>query len=867
MEETTKTRKVIVVGTPTDKFDIPFDYLAKKFVKVYQEGILLEALVDYDFITTTRIQMLKGDVATGQTIEIRRETSATARLVSFRDASVLTASDLDISALQSLHLSEEARDSGLWAEYAASVVRESAEAAARDSAAAAERALATVEVVTALAADAAESVGAIAKLTAPNESLGHYTAGLHLNSRHKYFTREGVFYHSPGQEYITTGNWAVDESNVTVLGDYTLRDALESAYQGAGIIAYSPEQVYPSGSVGGALRSTSKPSILYDLTGSVGSNGQPALQAAINGTVKVDGTINRGAIELLGGGEFAIEAPVELDRKSVILAGNKALVKWRGDTASSMIRVVDSTQCHIKDLVLIGDSLAPPFAAIYGEALTPRRVKGTNEYCTLENIIVGRRFMLDTDTGGSVSTDGAGKVQNGIVIGGSYDGDNDEWRIRNVQVNGHTNVAFDFRNTQSIWSSVYDTCANNGATGYRLGCNVTMFNVTSNRQTVVDIEGIRNIEVSIFGIHAEHSNIFILSKSGASFFVRGGELQMKTTSPGNFFRWENGGSMILEDLYVENIQPGLKTIFYRPGSTKGGVIRVRNCTIQGGSLRDTWDLDTSRAVGDPPVTIDIEHGDFRFKTSKPYADRTVSPPSIAAGSSVVVATGVAATPLGEFFHAAYQYNPQGVHITPAPESSSQMRARLFNPTTGVVALPSGRMRWMNLGDHIIARGAASIDAPLMTNNTGYTASIPVPGVRLGDFVAWGAGGNYINSIVTAYVSAEDTVSLRIHNATGGNSDPAGTVLYAGKLRDFGNFQAGLRYAVPSIAQGETQAFTLNVPGAQLGGHAFVAYTKDLLGLLCTCHVSAPDTVTILLSNYTGATVSLAPGSFKVMVAF
>ncbi len=130
MEETTKTRKVIVVGTPTDKFDIPFDYLAKKFVKVYQEGILLEALVDYDFITTTRIQMLKGAVATGQTIEIRRETSATARLVSFRDASVLTASDLDISALQSLHLSEEARDSGLWAEYTASIVLDAAQDAA-----------------------------------------------------------------------------------------------------------------------------------------------------------------------------------------------------------------------------------------------------------------------------------------------------------------------------------------------------------------------------------------------------------------------------------------------------------------------------------------------------------------------------------------------------------------------------------------------------------------------------------------------------------------------------------------------------------------------------------------------------------------
>ena len=663
-----------------------------------------------------------------------------------------------------------------------------------------------------------------------------------------------------------TNNIEVVVSSLTPSDDKLRQDL--AAVDGAGKVGFSPSESYPAGTVGEALRGTIKPAIAYDWNGTSGTDGAPAIQQAIDSTVKVAGTVNRGAIELFGGGEFAISAQVEIDQKALLLSGNKALVKWTGSGASaSMFRIVDSSQCHLKDLALIGDATNPPFAAIYGEALSPRRVKGTNEYCTLENIIIGRRFMLDTNTGGSVSTDGAGKVQNGIVIGGAFDGDNDEWHIRNVQVNGHTGVAFDFRSTQSIWSSVYDTCANNGGTGYRLGCNLTMFNVTSNRQTVADIEGIRNIEVSIFGIQAEHSNVFILSKSGASFFVKGGELQMKTATPGNFFRWENGGSMVLEDLYVENIESGHKTVYYRPGSTKGGIIRVRNCTIQGGNLRDTWDIDTSRAVGDPVVEIDIKHGAFHFKSRKPYADRAVTPPAIADGGSGLVGSGPAATPLGDFFDAAYQGNPQSQHITPSPELNSQIRARIFNVSGAAITLAAGRMRWMNLGDHVVAKGAATIDVPLMANNTGYTATIRVPGVRLGDFVAWGAGGSYINNVVTAYASAEDTVSLRIHNATGGNSAPGSTILYAAKLREFGNFHGALYYAVPSIAQGETQTFTVPVPGAQRGGHAFVAYTKDLQGLLCTAHVSATDTVSIILSNFTGGSVTLAPGAFKVMVAF
>jgi hypothetical protein len=61
--------------------------------------------------------------------------------------------------------------------------------------------------------------------------------------------------------------------------------------------------------------------------------------------------------------------------------------------------------------------------------------------------------------------------------------------------------------------------------------------------------------------------------------------------------------------------------------------------------------------------------------------------------------------------------------------------------------------------------------------------------------------------------------------------------------------------------------SVTVPGAQVGGHVFSTYSADLQGLTHTAEVSAADTVTITVSNYTGGSVTLAAGYFKAMVAF
>ena len=95
-------------GVTTD-FAITFDYLARKFARVDIDGTHQANGVEYNFIDARTISFVSAPAA-GTLVTIRRNTSATERIVEFRDASVLKASDLDLSSLQTFHIAEEAKD-------------------------------------------------------------------------------------------------------------------------------------------------------------------------------------------------------------------------------------------------------------------------------------------------------------------------------------------------------------------------------------------------------------------------------------------------------------------------------------------------------------------------------------------------------------------------------------------------------------------------------------------------------------------------------------------------------------------------------------------------------------------------------------
>lgn len=99
-------------------FTVPFEYLARKFVRVTlinQDGSarqVLRLIDDYRFSDKTTITTNKtwGTQDGYSSIEIRRYTSSTDRLIDFSDGSILRAYELNVAQLQTLHVAEEARD-------------------------------------------------------------------------------------------------------------------------------------------------------------------------------------------------------------------------------------------------------------------------------------------------------------------------------------------------------------------------------------------------------------------------------------------------------------------------------------------------------------------------------------------------------------------------------------------------------------------------------------------------------------------------------------------------------------------------------------------------------------------------------------
>lgn len=78
-------------------------------VTILKGGDYGDTSKDYYFLDKTKVR-LKVPPQEGEVLTIRRYTSATDRVVSFKDASVLKATDLDVSSVQTIHIAEEARD-------------------------------------------------------------------------------------------------------------------------------------------------------------------------------------------------------------------------------------------------------------------------------------------------------------------------------------------------------------------------------------------------------------------------------------------------------------------------------------------------------------------------------------------------------------------------------------------------------------------------------------------------------------------------------------------------------------------------------------------------------------------------------------
>lgn len=117
------TEQSTIVVYPLDgtnrKFVVPYEYLARSFNKITLLGDTRRELTlgtDYRFITANQIETTQawGEDGVYTAIELKRTTPAAQRLVDFYDGSVLRSRDLNISAIQSIHIAAEAKDAAQY---------------------------------------------------------------------------------------------------------------------------------------------------------------------------------------------------------------------------------------------------------------------------------------------------------------------------------------------------------------------------------------------------------------------------------------------------------------------------------------------------------------------------------------------------------------------------------------------------------------------------------------------------------------------------------------------------------------------------------------------------------------------------------
>lgn len=73
-------------------------------------------------------------------------------------------------------------------------------------------------------------------------------------------------------------------------------------------------------------------------------------------------------------------------------------------------------------------------------------------------------------------------------------------------------------------------------------------------------------------------------------------------------------------------------------------------------------------------------------------------------------------------------------------------------------------------------GSATFNAGSLLDGAGETTTVTVTGAALGDFALASLGVDLQGITVTAYVSAANTVTVRLQNESGGTLDLASTTL-------------------------------------------------------------------------------------------
>lgn len=573
-----------------------------------------------------------------------------------------------------------------------------------------------------------------------------------------------------------------------------------------------------------------------------------------------------------------VPAPLEINQSRVNFDGNNGVLKWvAADQTRSIVEVFDSQFVRIRDFMILGDKNNPPLAGIHFKNSTNVALASNNR-CSVENVIIGKRYRTDTIGGGTIDEGGISlaecKVQNGVLVTKDGRGNNDEFWLNNVVAHEAVIAGFNFDGDQHIWSSINNSTANGCNEGFRLGSNMALYNTSSNRCVVADVHLIRDVQVSAFGLNAEHAECFVWSQGGGSMFIQGGELQTRKDYDIAFFKFDSGGNLVVRDQFIENIGLGKGFIEYTVGSIKGGQIKIENTYLQGGNLRNTYRIHTATNTY-PDATIDIDNGDFfKFKTNHPYHDKAISAATAvnANANARLVAVTASKNGAGKIRINTIDQHFDGVRLIDCL-TNNIVDIRAVNTTAGAVTYPAtAKIRSLRIDDRITNSLKATKALGNVNASSYKNISISLGARALDHFAVTADNVSGLSSLsLSAQAKSDGNVVVIAENMLASNiTSIASLALTVAKL-DLGKFNLKTLYEIPSdiaVAAGQTVFVDVPLDNCQMGGHTAVASNFYADGLIYSSSVKENGVVQIAVHNKTALLITVPSGTIlSVVCAF
>lgn len=587
-----------------------------------------------------------------------------------------------------------------------------------------------------------------------------------------------------------------------------------------------------------------------------------AIQAAIDSFGRGTGTLTLGAL-LFPEGTYKISDQLEIYQQRLSLLSHNAVLRWYGVNTKAMLRIRDSNNVVIDSLTFLGNASTPPTAAIYFEQDSAGTV-GTNEFCTISNVSIGRSAI-------SATSPGTFPLARGIWIGGAVDGNNDSFYIDRCTINDCTTAGIAIDNNQSIWGSISNTFLNTCGYGIYTGSNVQCSNVCFNRNTVADLYAFRDITVTIDGFNSENAVLPISTSQGASIYINGGKIICGSLMSGTYWADIAAPNYVsLSNLQVAQAA-GItgKKLRVSGTSTITARVFISQCRLPDGNSDAGYEFNFS--TGTAGGYINVSAAPFEAKAFAKYRV-AFEPPSIASGSSAGTSTTgslISEVLSGDIYIPSFKLPLQDVILTGGASANSTLSARFHNRTSGAVDLASSFVYWRKIAtSQIVGLASSSYSSPLLANGAQATTTLSLPTAKMGDFVAWSSEANAVASLLmtSAYVSAAGTVTVVSFNSTGGTigatTATLRTVIVSEHVADL---LGGNVYDPPNIASLAQTTTTISVPGAALGDTVIAAFSNDLQAITLSAYVSAADTVTAVMFNGSAGAVNLGAGLLRVFI--